>query len=263
MALCKRTSDDPLVRELLDRYGINLLVPPRANLEVGELILAEKDGAARRASWTPTFKSEPAPKKLNNGAPKSLSFQTSKEMSVAAGASLTGRLLETLGLKRAKLGAGLSRIGADTMKIQVIAPSKQELGNLDEIIKNLEFADTSRESSNNRQFFIVTDSYKAKGLRLLALSKGKSIANVDASAGDELEASGKLKISADRHGAYEFTSVDEPLVFGISVREIVISDGHAIEDRATKRVLSLRGRKGPDAEHDFINGEDAFIELSD
>ncbi len=47
---CPRTTGDPLVRYFLDRYGLNLLVIPRADVQVGSLYLSA-DG---RQVSTPT-----------------------------------------------------------------------------------------------------------------------------------------------------------------------------------------------------------------
>ncbi len=49
MALCSKSSQDPLLRELLDK-GINLILPPRDDIAAGDLVIAEGT-RSRRASW--------------------------------------------------------------------------------------------------------------------------------------------------------------------------------------------------------------------
>ena len=46
MCRMTRQSDDPLLRQFLDVYGLHLLQRPRAGLDVGALVLSREDGSA-------------------------------------------------------------------------------------------------------------------------------------------------------------------------------------------------------------------------
>lgn len=254
--LCSRETKDPLLQELVTSYSMNLIIPPAPDVEPGDLVIAGKTSAARKVDWKAVTGIAPTIESGAHKAPKSLTFKVSRRMDVKAGAKLTGRILQALGVTAGKVETAFSKTAASTLHIDIIAPSQKTLVNLDGILGELTAAKAVVEDIYaESDLFIVTRTYRARGLRIALFDKDDALVKATAAVTDELKANANLGISGDQDGTYAFRSPEEPLVFGIMLRKLLIREGTASEVAPTSYV-SLRD-EGPPG--DFIEEEDAFL----
>src|SRR5216684_8702805 len=94
---CPRDSSDKLMTVLLEQ-GINLVLPPRDNIQPGDLIISDEKGAARPASWREIFNLGFTPKIEDDSGFRSFVFKASSVLKVGVAASVMGRILQAFGL---------------------------------------------------------------------------------------------------------------------------------------------------------------------
>lgn len=257
--ICSRQSQDPLLQELVEKYGMNLLVPPTPSIDPGDLIVSYKDNTARKAGWVSALGANPAPNFDSHAAPTSLAFVVSRRLDMKAGISLTGRILESFGLTSAKADAGFAKTAALKLNMEIIAPSQRLLNNLDEMLASLSNMGSANSAAfQGKDLYVVTRAYRAKGLRITLFDKDGAVVKASGSTADELKAGVSLTVGADLDGSYSFKSPTEALVFGITVRKLVLRDG-LVSDEPPMTYLGLRGTEEEQIPCDFIADDDAFV----
>jgi len=263
MPLCKRDSDDALLKQLVMNHGINLLVPPRSDIQPGDMIISDESGLARRADYLSVFGIVPKAIVRDNGVPESLSFNSSSELAADTAANISGSVLSSFGIAAAKFKAAFSRQSATRVILSLIAPQRTTLFNLDEMIEALrEKANDVPEHFGDRRFFIVTDVFKAKGIRIETLGQSKQRLTASGEIAEEISIGSSLGVSADADGSYAVRAKAH-LAFGITVQELELRHG-MIQDKAADIVLKVRGDGNASNKPSvFIDKEDAFVELKD
>ena len=257
--ICSRQTQDPLLQELVKKYGMNLLVPPTPSIDPGDLIVSYKDNTARKAGWVSTLGANPAPNFDSHAAPTSLAFEVSRHLDMKAGLSLTGRILESFGLTSAKAGAGFAKTAALKLNMEIIAPSQRLLNNLDEMLASLSnMGSANSVAFQGKDLYVVTRAYRAKGLRITLFDKDGAVVKATGSTAAELKVGVSLSVGADLDGSYSFKSPTEALVFGITVRKLVLRDG-LVADEPPTTYFGLRDTE--ELPCNFIADDDAFIGL--
>ena len=254
--ICQRDGEDALVKAMLEK-GINLILPPRERVEAGDLILGEEDESIRPASWRRVFGIEAEALVEADKAFRSFNFDANSLLQASAGVSILGQILQPLGLAKGALRSALSSENIDKIELTLVAPATKTLLNLDDVLAQLRAAGASpAKGYGDRRFYVVTTSWRAKGLSLRALDKSGAHVELSARAAEELSVDGKLKFKREDDGHYAFIA-DKAMVFGLTLREIYSDDG-AIKDRANKRALTMRGVKPDDSASAFV-GDDLFV----
>lgn len=94
--MCKRTTTDPLVRAFLDRYGLNLLQIPRADVAVGDLYAVRGDRALPPGRVTDFLTPPPRLPRVRREPLADLTDVVSDAVSVHAGLGLFEGFLTAL-----------------------------------------------------------------------------------------------------------------------------------------------------------------------
>lgn len=259
---CKRDSSDPLMKELVKR-GINLLIPPRDNIDPGSLIIADDDNSIRLADWKVFFGVSPNIACENNGTFVGIAFESSSALSAEAELKSAGNLLTALGLTQTAASAAVDRTKVAKLHISLLAPAHKTLANLDGILEELRRASSpGSQSSDPRRRFIVTGVWRAKGLGLELSDKSGALMRVSADVANDTSAQAKLKYLDLEDGRLGFVA-DEPLIFGLTLREIIGFQGQGISDRAQENHLKFRADPNSEDHSDFVSSEDAFVTFRD
>jgi hypothetical protein len=259
---CGRNSDNALLTALV-KQGINLILPPRDKVEPGELTIVERDNAMRTGSWREVFGLDVEPQFEKAKSFEVFSFDAKSLMKADSSASALGRIMETFGLGSGKFKGAFDSSYAETIELSLIAPVHRRLKNFDAILNALRQAGAKpTPQDEDRIFCIITDVWRATGLRLRVLDKSGAKVDLSAEAMKELTANAAFSLDRENMGSYTFTA-KTPLVFGVTLREIVFANG-LIVDRSNKNHKAFRSLPTA-ADKKFANedwalvGEDAFV----
>lgn len=256
MAICDRSGNDPLLKDLVSK-GINIVLPPREGLKAGDLIVAEKSGAARVGDWASIV--GVAPKVLAETLPtfKSLSFTSSDGIEAGVGAQILGKALAFAGLAEGGLSGTLKAANAKQLDFQLTAPAVSTLTNLDAVLDELRKADAKlRSGYEDRSIYIVEKAWRARGISIGFL--GSSGAHIDITAEMENQLKGAVQLDVTRRGDGRLTFIAATaLIFGVTLRQIV-TDGDVLSDKSVTRYLSFR--KQPEEAYPVLSNE-LFVDL--
>ena len=259
--LCKRAPGDRLLDALV-KQGINLVVPPRDDLEPGDLILGVDADTVRRASWGAVFGLDVDPKPKSDGSFRACTFGASDKLEVSTGATLIGAVLSGFGMSGAKVSAALKTRGAHKLELSLVAPATRSLDDLDGILDLLEEkAAVPKPRYDGAAFFVITKVWRAKGLRLSVLDGAGATVKLDAKAMEELTAQGAISFERESDGRYAYVA-DSALVFGVNLRMIYSTDHGLVRDAPVDHHLVFRAMKPADPK-DALIGEDAFVRIVD
>lgn len=252
MGLCPRNSKDQLLRQMLDEYGINLLVPPRSDIRVGDLLIAE-DNKARRAEYHAVFGCEPKRSVKENDAPTSMQLTASDAQKL----SVVARIVSTLFPKSKGSASARSDTGT-SFTMRPIAPHRKSLKSLDDLLQQLRDSNSNIDAAyENYTFYVVTEVFNAKGLEIVHAGSAAREAEAKADI-DDLSSQVGASVSSQGKGTFTFKA-DEHLTFGVCLRRIYF-EGGVLRDSAAEHVMHARSAGGSPPP-DFISDDDAFIEL--
>lgn len=261
MVSCKRMSEDKLMKALVAQ-GINLILPPRADVDAGALILADPDNSIRIGSWQPVFGLKLAPTSKVDTGFRAFTFEASSTLNSEASSSVFGSILQKFGLASGGFKGAFDKSNAAMIEFTLIAPANRSLTNFDEMLAEMNEAKAEPAATyQEKRFFVVTKVWRARGLRLRVLDKtGKQI-DLNAQAVEELQASAKLSIKKEDQGSYAFTAA-EAQVFGLTMRELIplkdASGAIVIGERPSDEHKTFRSGDGTRSP-DFVGDDDAFV----
>lgn len=238
--------------------GINMIIPPRDDLVPGDLVIADNDRSARRASWGPVLGADPSRIVVHRNPVKSFDFKVSDKLDTRLTASLLGKILSTLGLTEARLSSALKASGCDRVSLKLIAPAQTGLADFDGLLAQLRAEATPQPAYEGRRLFVVQSCWRAKGISLEMLDSSNRLVSLNAEAEQLLKAELSASLSKDASGRYAFTA-STPLIFGIEVRELDFAGG-LITDKPVDTPLKFRTLQPGSV---FLETEDdsAFIDL--
>lgn len=260
MALCNPNSGDKLLRQMLDKFGINLLRPPRDNIAPGDLLVGDAGGQARLGDFKVIFGLDLDIRKWTDGAPEALTLNGSGKLASEAGAEVGGTLMAKLGLPTGSLRGFFSSHKSTAAEISIIAPSRRTLGNLDAVLAKMRDAKLAVPAIyKSRPLFMITDTFSALGMRIALYDASGRKISAEAKAAGELGAKADLKVTAEDNGDYGFRS-KKPLVFGIAVRELEFGP-EGVRDKLVKTVMTMRGAGQPDWQ--YVSKTEVFVSIED
>lgn len=261
MGKAARGGSDRLLKALV-KEGINIVLPPREGIRAGDLVLVDKQGAARTADWKIALGVDPSV--INRPEPTfdGLSFTVSDALNVKANGSLVGRILSKLGVGAGKLDAAMDKTGAASLSVGLVAPAVSALKNLDEILEALREARAlPRPGYQDFRFLAVQRVYRARGLALeLANASGANVA-MTVQAAEELAMGAGVQVMDRGDGRITFVA-PKPLIFGVTLRELHITL-EGVTDTAQTAHFSFRGAgDGEEAGDGYaMISDDLFVDL--
>jgi hypothetical protein len=260
MAVCKRSSSDRLAKELM-RQGINIILPPRDGITAGTLVLGDKNGSIRIGDWSIVLGVDPHPLERPEPAFKAVTFKVSDQLSADTGASIGGRLLQSLGIGEGGLQGALKKSGAKQLNLALTSPAVATLENIDAVLKALRDAGARpHRDYADRRLFIVQRIWRARGLSLELQNDAGAKVSLSGEAKDELQANAKVEIMDRGDGRMTFVA-STPLVFGLTFRELTFTDGGLTDQDVSEHLTFRGGTDGVDPQHAFATEDDLFVEF--
>ncbi|MGE5518046.1 MAG: hypothetical protein ACM31D_19765 [Bacteroidota bacterium] len=237
---------------MLDQYGINLLVPPRNDIRVGDLLIAENN-QARRAEYRAVFGCEPKRSAQESDAPTSMQLTESGAQKL----SVVARVVSALFPKSKGSASARSDTGT-SFTMRPIAPHRRSLKSMDDLLQQLRDSNACVNAAyENYKFYVVTEIFNAKGLEIV--HAGSVVREAEAKADiDDLSSQVSASVHSQGKGSFTFKA-DEHLTFGVRLRRIYF-EGGVLRDSAADHVIRTRNADTPPPP-DFISDDDAFIEL--
>ena len=208
--MCRRTTDDPLVKAMLEKYGLNLLSIPRKDGSCGDLYITE--GAhVLPPSRLASVMLPPAPdlpKVKRNEKLGDLIGVSSKSVSTDAGFGLFATLLEAFGAAGllSKIEAKYRQKSVRALRLQLKDAVRDSI---DPVILGSRISACKFDGGNplidaKKKYYVVVGVVKTRSMAILSDSESKAkigfapedIAGIkalcEASAGIEFDANGTL-----------------------------------------------------------------------
>lgn len=238
MAMCDRSGSDPLLCALVAQ-GINIVLPPRDDLKAGGLIIADKSGAARAASWQSVVKVSPSVEAETQPTFKWLNFVASDAIEANAGARLLGKALAFAGLTEGGFSGALKRANAKQLDIQLKAAAVSALINLDAVLDNLRDGMAEIQPGyEDRTLYVIDKVWRARGISIGFQGSSGNQIEITADIESQLKAETHLNLTQRGDGRLTYVA-SEALVFGVTLRKIVVSKD-TITDTTVWKYVPIR-----------------------
>lgn len=225
VVMCRRDTDDRLMRVFLDRYGLNLMAVPRAGVEPGH-VYVEVDGRvmppASLVDLLDSPTSMPAVSRPQPMAGVAGTWSSSHHLDL--GLVLLGRFLAAVHPAAALIEEiGAAYRAADTSRVQFAfdEPTLSSLdpGKLGKALRESTFDARHGLIAEGNRYFVVVGAARSRCLRLASENRRSQRveANIAAVVGGEVTAG--LSIETDETGVTSYAGTD-PVVFGLQLVEI-------------------------------------------
>ncbi|TNE64591.1 MAG: hypothetical protein EP335_06955 [Alphaproteobacteria bacterium] len=266
MVGCDRTSKDPLLRILLDDYGVHLLNRPHQDIRPGQLLMWQTENLHYFAKFEDVFGS-------NSNIPfkytdrefyKTLASIYSSDVSTGISGKMTTLLAAMCGILPARVSAALKRASAKDIRIALsgprwlyldIAPTHMAINAQNNLSPNDAYA--------GWKIYLVTSVYLSRGVRFLF---DKNIAAEVAAQlqceAESAEVNLELESVANRELKWSLPS-DEAAIFGVSFVELCKEEGKWVL-HGVDHVMRVRGSSAK-LDHAFVGDADTgslFLNLS-
>jgi hypothetical protein len=266
--MCKRSTDDPLVRTFLDRYNLNLLPLPRSGIDCGDLFRRSADG---RVSTEFALSSVVTP------ALADLAPDTGETLGALEGTLSHGRELNfglgLLGGFLAALGAPgvLSNVGTQYRRSQTNALAFEfreatrdsiDPGALGDALIDRRLRENHPLVLEGSTYFVVSGLARSPSLTVHATTEAASGAGVDVEAIQVATAQAGLTVRRESDTTVTYKG-DRALVFGVELYELLYDDAAAGFRMLTPDgPLYTHGARPSAPEPAFVGSDgDAFVEL--
>jgi hypothetical protein len=269
--MCRRNTEDPLLRTFFDKYNLHLLSIPRANTAVGDLYI--HDGEHTSASGSVTHFLEPALKIPAGAADEQMadvSGQISQAVSVKAGFGLLESFLTALGAAGivTKARAGLEAKGAATLRFRFKGATRDSV---DAMLLGSKLARHTLKKNHalyrkDYRYYLVTAVVRSPSISIVAESNRARAVDLDVKA---LKSGAKAAVRVEQSDKGEVTFAGKKkLAFGVELYELVLDpERHTLKLRLPPGVVRVRTVAGPAAAPAVapavIGGPDAnaFLEI--
>lgn len=255
MVACSRKSDDPVAKLIFDRYGMNLLQVPAAQLEVGEIVIVKSDGLTWRCAYDAVFEDQ-LPQNIRSVEAEDLpdlQETISRKLDVSAGLTFIERLY--VGASGAKAKIGAKHKGADKLRLKLSGVSRDmvDLGMVDGALRSARVSPDQGLFREGDAILMVQAVYRARGLDVVALASDGTHMDVEVSAEDLAEVSGTVSVERLAQGTNSWKS-KQPKAFGVTLVGVVC-DGGGWRLDTVNRVYQIRGvQELESSDRRFLNG---------
>ncbi|HET7000505.1 MAG TPA: hypothetical protein VFI33_04325 [Puia sp.] len=271
MKLCKRNSNDPLLRTFVDHYGLHLLPIPREKISLGDLFVTDGKNVSAPGNikdlLTPPIK---IPKKSSNEEMGNIAGKFSNSLNFQLGLNLLENFLRALGVGDAalKLELGFNKNRNGSVRFAFQDP-RRDSANV--ILMGTELIKTKIDSKHpifnpGYKYYLTTATVKSSSISISTESADSNQGMYDLSAFDAVRSDGKVQISASQDGAITFQG-SKSLIFGVELHELELDEqSNSIYLTIPDSAITVR-TKQTDLEIPtvLIGGEtgDAFLDYSD
>jgi hypothetical protein len=222
--MCKRSTDDPLVRLFLDRYGLNLLPTPRESAAVGDLYVY--DGRRVSPPGNVAYFLKPAlemPEPTKGERMADVEGVMSKGFSLELGLGLLEGFFSAFGAGALadKVKAQYEAHQTRSLRFRVTEATRDfidpfKLGMA--LIGKKLLEDHPMWSEDNR-YYLVTGVARTPSISIVAANGGSSAIQLDLEALKLAGATGALTVARSSESEVTYKG-DRPLAFGVELCEL-------------------------------------------
>jgi hypothetical protein len=224
--VCPRTTDDRLVRYFLDRYGLNLLVIPRADVRVGSLYLSPDGRRVSAPIAVETFLKPrprlPAPHRGERMA--DLAGTTSDAVTSRAGLGLLQGFLTALGaagvLDRVKAEYRRKRVRALRFRVTGATRDWVDSGALGDALQGCRVRVDHPLWAERQRYYIVSSVVRSSSLVVVAHASAADVVDLDIDALAAITGSAGLDVERTGEGAVRYRGLRR-LAFAVELFELV------------------------------------------
>ena len=223
--MCKRNTEDPLVRAFLDRYGLHLLAIPRERADVGDLYIAGKRGVAV-AGRVEHLLEPPLEIRATTVGERLADVAGLVSLGVTVGAALG--LLE--GFLSALGAAGLvgnarasfesKRTRSIRFRFQNATRDSTDVLKVGQAIWRHRFPERHGVGDAGSRYYLATAVARTSSLTIRAETESGDAVKLDLDAARIGGADANVKITEASEGDITFAG-ERPLAFGVELHELV------------------------------------------
>ena len=241
--MCKRSDNDPLIRALTERYRLNILRLPRADIKVGELLIEEgKD--LRCCGRVSTFFTPELDVRENEPAPlPDLGGVMSERVSAKAAAEPLTWLLAGLG------AVGITSISAMLGKSRDVSVafgvSGAQYRSTDLVTLGDELSGRVTRENNalyrpGRKYFVAHAIAEASTIRVAFDAECGQAARLALDIEELIKSEASVHVDRDNRGYLVF-SRPAPVTFGLAVAQLDLT-GDSLRLDGVDRLRAVRGK---------------------
>lgn len=268
--MCKRSTDDPLVRTFLDRYSLNLLPLPRAGIECGDLFRRDDAGRISTEFKLSSVVSPPLGElDIDPDEPlAALRGTLSHGRDVEFGLGLLEAFLAALGAAGvlSEVGVHYRRTKGATLAFEFRDATRDSVdpGELGELLIDRRLRDDHPLVLRGSRYYVVSGVARSRSLTVHANNRVTTEAGLKAEAVKAAEGRGTVKVHRESDTTVTYEG-DRSLVFGVELYELSPDDAtSALRMLTPDGPLHSRGAGPPKLEPAFLGADgDAFLQLDD
>jgi hypothetical protein len=266
--MCKRTSSDPLVRLVLDRYRVNLLSVPRRRAECGQVYIrnGRRVSTGVNVRWLvepdvelpPVYADEPL-----------ADLAAARSDAVDAGIGL--RLLETFlaalgaGAVATRVGAQYGNRGVARLRFRITGARMDSVdpGSLGLALHGRRLRSDQPLVRKGNEYFIATGVVRAPSISVVAEDERGRIIDVGAEVAPIVDGRAGVSSQVTGDGEVSYAGV-EPLAVGLQLCELHLRDGERVAMHAQDPEDGVQLAKAIPPRPVFVApGEDVLLDVAE
>ena len=259
--MCRRTTEDPLVRSFLDTYGLNLLARPREDVAIGDVYMYGDGRVSIAGSVTHLLEPKPEmPRRNLNEQMADIRGKASDAVSFHAGIGLLESFLTALGPSQviSKVRAGYETANTHALRFRFAAATRDSVdpSELGGSLRGSKLIEDHPLYHEDHSYYLVTGIARTPSLSVVA--EDKSGDSVDLAVGLMHVADASTGVSAEATGKGEVTyKGDKQLAFGVELYELYCDNKRGrLRMRAPRNAFRVLADE-PDSDEPLI--EPAFV----
>jgi hypothetical protein len=266
--VCKRNTEDPLVRAFLDRYGLHLLAIPREHAAVGDLYVSSKRGVAVAGRVEHLLEPPLAITATTVGERLAdVAGLVSLGVSVGAGLGLLEGFLTAFGaaglVGKARASFESKRTRSIRFRFQNATRDSTDVLAVGRSIWRHRFPDAHGVGDEHSRYYLATAVARTPSLTIRAETETGDTVKLDVEAAHIAGADTNISVTEASEGDITFAG-DRPLAFGVELHELVFDEKmQALKLKDPPPPMRVRGNGADErsVRPAFIGGEDGDVLL--
>ena len=267
--MCRRDTNDILIRRFLDRYQVNLLSMPGRRVRCGSVYIKEggritAPGLLSEIIEPPLILADPFVE--NDMA--DLSGTWSDSVSFKIGIGLLENFLNALGAAGLidKLQASVKGTSVRNIAFRFQQVSRESLSpaGLGAALSGHRFARSNPWVRDGNQYFAVASVLRSGSISIQGRDKGDSAADLGAGVATVADVDATVQVQRESESDVTYSG-SNPLAVAVELYELSWDDGRQEFSFHTQKgpvpILGIRQGESPDPA--FAAGQDAFIEVAE
>jgi hypothetical protein len=231
--MCKRTTTDPLVRQFLDRYKLNLLAVPRENARCGQIYLRSGTRVSSAVDVTELLDAPTSlPPQFDDERLGDLAGFLSDGVSLDVGLGLLQGFLTAIGAGAvvSEVSAGYRRADSASLRFRFTRPTRDSIepGALGSALEGRRFRHTHPLVQPDNEYFITAAVARSRSISVVAEDRRSRTVELGAEVVAAVNAHAGVTLESAATGEVTFEG-EVPLAFGLELYELrVDADGQKL-----------------------------------